>query len=358
MRKLPAFLIIALIALSCAKKKPNYENIGEIVKAYASNDQLNGSILIAQKNNIIYQESFGLANIETKTKITSSTLFPLCSVTKQFTATAIMILQEKGMLSIDDKISKYMEVPPTLNDIPIKNFMNMTSGIFNYWENNVKNNKDSILKFHYESEALYFPTNTKYHYNNSNYFFLGLLIESVSGMTYNDFLSQNIFEPAGMSNTFLYEGNKCNKAIGYDETWNINDYLITTADGGILSTIDNLFLWDKALSENKILTSASKTLMFETSKLENGEINNYGFGWEINVTNENNSLFHSLFSKFLKDPKNDNKVVSHTGSLASFGAYNQYDVNNDYYIILLSNQLRPELMHLIKDINSELYKTQ
>lgn len=352
MKKIFIVIILGIVTYGCSTNQDETERIQKVIKEYVAKGHFNGSIMIADKDRIIYKSSFGYANLETKDTITSSTLFPICSLTKQFTSTAIMILQEKGKLSINDKIGKYMEVPLTVHDIPIKNLMNMTSGIFNYWENGVISNKDSILKFHHESESLYFATNTKYHYNNSNYFFLGLLIESVSEMPYNDFLRQNIFKPAGMINTFVYDGKEFKRAIGYDEDWIKNDYLITTADGGVISTIDDLLLWDKALSKNNILTSESKALMFEPSILGNGEIVNYGFGWELNAK-KSVSVFNLLFGK-----KNDTnkKIVSHAGALASFGAYNQYDTVNDYYIILLSNNLRPELMTLISEINKELYK--
>ena len=135
-----------------------------------------------------------------------------------------------------------------------------------------------------------------------------------------------------MKQTFLYDGKSYNRAIGYDLTWKKNDYLMTTADGGILSTINDVYLWDKSLSENSILSQETEKLMFQPTKLKNGEIINYGLGWKIN-----------------------NNIVSHTGSLASFGAYNQYDIENDIYIILFSNQLRPELLDLIDDINDDLY---
>lgn len=348
MKDLFIIILLAVITFGCStNQNTEKKQIKEIVENYAANQLLNGAVLIAYKDNIIYKGSFGYANIQMNDINISSTLFPLCSVTKQFTATAIMLLQEKGMLSIDDKISNYMEVPPTLHDIPIKNLMNMTSGIFNYWENNIKNNKDSILKFHYESKELYFPTNTKYHYNNSNYFFLGLIIESVSGQSYNEFLTQNIFAPAGMINTFLYDGNEYKRATGYNENWNVDDRLITTADGGILSTIDDLLQWDIALSENKIITEESKNEMFQPLALNNGKMNHYGFGWNL----EENQV--SLFSYIFGSEK---KIVSHTGGLAGFGAYNQYDTKNDLYIIILSNQRRPELFDLKNDINKALYK--
>ncbi len=344
-----AFIIIVLTItiVSCSNGPAVNKRVQEVVEGYVSKGHFNGSIMLAHKDSIIYQGSFGYANIETKDTITTKTLFPICSLTKQFTATAIMILQEKGKLSINDKIGKHMEVPPTVHDIPIKNLMDMTSGLFNYWENNVKNNKDSILKFHDESEALYFTTNTKYHYNNSNYVFLGLLIESVSGMTYNDFLSQNIFKPAGMNNTFIYDGKSYKRAIGYDETMNINDYLITTADGGMLSTIEDLLLWDKALSKNTLLSKESKNRMYMPIELENGELVNYGFGWELGESQV--SVFSHLFGK-------TKSIVSHTGGLAGFASYNQCDTNNDIYYIILSNQRRPELFNLKEDVHKAFYK--
>ena len=161
MKNIFIVIILVIAIYGCSDNPTANKRIQEIVEEYVSKGHFNGSILLAHKDSIIYQGSFGYANIETKDTITSSTLFPIASLTKQFTAKAIMILQEKGKLSIDDKIGKYIEVPPTVYDIPIKNLLNMTSGLFDYWENDVKNNKDSILKFHYESDSLYFPTNTK-----------------------------------------------------------------------------------------------------------------------------------------------------------------------------------------------------
>ena len=141
-----------------------------------------------------------------------------------------------------------------------------------------------------------------------------------------------------MKNTCVYDGKEIDRAIGYDEAWNKNDYLMTTGDGGIISTVEDLYLWDKALYENKILSSASRDKMFSPLKLNNGTTINYGFGWDINENNSN--------------------IVSHTGWLASFGAYNQFDKETAYYIILLSNQIRPELMDLINKVNGELYQAK
>ncbi|MDA3952041.1 MAG: serine hydrolase [Bacteroidales bacterium] len=349
MKKIFNIIILAIILSSCSEEQAVNERIQKTVEEYAARGHFNGSIVIAHKDSIIYKGSFGYADIETIDTISSSTLFPIASLTKQFTSTAIMILQERGKLNINDRIGNYLEVNKIMQDIPIKNFMNHTSGIFNYLENNIESNKDSILKFHNNCDTLYFSVNSKYHYCNSNYFFLGLLIEQVSVMTYNDFLTENIFKPTGMNSTFVYDGKEYDRAIGYDKAGNINDYLITTADGGIISTIDDLLLWDIALSENTILTEESKNKMFEPCELNNGEINSYGFGWELKLNSP-----VSVFDLIMGNSKNEN-IVSHSGGLASFAAYNQFDTENDLFIILLSNQKRHELFDLKEDVNKELY---
>lgn len=335
-----------LSLVSCSKKEVNSEKIQQIVERYTTNELLNGSIIIANKDSIIYKRSGGFANIDTKAQITSSTHFPVASLTKQFTATAILLLQEKGKLSIDDKISNYVDVPSFAQPVTIKNLLNHTSGIPDYWQNNIKNNKDSIHEFLFNADSLLFSPNTDYSYSNTGYFLLGQIIESVSNETYGEFLKENIFIPLGMDNTFVYDEKEYDGATGYDENWDVNEYFATTADGGIISAIDDLLLWDIALSQNKLLPCDIKNKMFQPAVLENGAITKYGFGWEIGLNSI--SLFDHLTGKY-------DGIVTHSGGLTSFAAYNQFDTRNDTYIILLSNQLRPELMDLIGEINGELY---
>ncbi len=337
MKKIILVNLIFLIFINVSAQNLR-ENLNSIVNKYTTDSLLNGTIIIAKGSKILFQGSFGLKNIETKEKITPSTLFPIASLTKQFTSTAILLLHENNKLSINDKISDYIEVPESMKNIQIKNLMNHTSGIPDYWQFDISNQKDSIYMFLNLQDSLEFITNTKQQYCNSGYFLLGEIIESVSGKSYADFLRDNIFIPLGMENTFINGMPEYSRAIGYDEKWNKNDYLLTTADGGLISTVENLYLWNKALFENKTLSIEGKELMFKPLTLNSGEKINYGFGWDINENNKN--------------------IVSHTGWLASFGAYNQIDNKNGYFIILLSNQIRPELMDLINDINGELYKTE
>lgn len=332
-------LITALIIIFLNTSAQNLnENLSAIIQKYASSSELNGCIIIAQNQQILAQGSFGIKKIDPKELNTLSTLFPIASLTKQFTSAAILLLQQKNKLSINDRISDYIDLPETMRNIKIINLMNHTSGIPDYWQNNIQNQKDSIYQFFIENEALDFPTNTEFSYCNSGYFILGEIIEKVSGKSYGEFLGENIFIPLGMSNTFCNDDTALDRAIGYDENWNKNDFLMTTGDGGLISNIEDLYIWDRALFDNKLLSVESKDLMFKPLILNSGETINYGFGWEINEDNNN--------------------IAAHTGWLASFGAYNQIDLETAYFVILLSNQIRPELMNLINDINKELYKQE
>jgi CubicO group peptidase (beta-lactamase class C family) len=339
-----AFIILNLVA--CTKEQDKSEGIKKVFEEFASEKLFNGSLIVANADSVFFKASYGYANIETKDSICSSTPFPIASLTKQFTATAILLLQETGKLSLEDKIDNYIEIPDYMQSVSIRNLMNHTSGIPDYWQNSIENNNDSIYNYLYKQDSLLFHSNTSHSYSNSGYFLLGKIIEAISDTTYSGFLQERIFKPIGMKNTFVYNGMDAYKATGYNLKWVKNEYLATTADGGIISTIDDLQLWDKSLSGNKILKSATRNLMFQPTELADGTIKNTGFGWEIGVSKV--SLFDHLSGKY-------KGVISHTGGLSSFAAYNQYDTRNGLYIILLSNQLRPELKDLINRINKQVY---
>lgn len=331
-------LVLTLLSIISASGQTLKENLKTIVENYSSDSLLNGSILVAKGNEILYQGSFGFKNLEKKEMNTLSTLFPIASLTKQFTSAAILKLQEDKKLSIEDKIGDFIEIPESMKSVSITNLMNHTSGIPDYWQNNIYNQQDSIYKFLNKQDKLQFAPNSEHQYCNSGYFLLGEIIESVTGKSYSEFLDEIVFKPLGMKNTFVNDGANIDRAIGYDESWNRNDYLMTTADGGIISTVEDLYLWDKALFDNKLLNINNKELMFKPSILNNGNRVNYGFGWDIN--------------------ENIDNITSHTGWLASFGAYNQIDSETGFFLILLSNQIRPELMDLINEINKELYRKE
>lgn len=340
-------IIILIISLTSCSIQRNYKSeTAKIVTNYADQGLFNGSILIARNDSIIFQASYGYADIKTQDTISASTAFPIASLTKQFTATAIMILYENGKLSLEDSIGKYIKVPPYMESVKICNLMNHTSGIPDYWSNNIDNDEDSIYHFLNKQDSLLFQANTSSSYSNSGYFLLGKIIEKISNTSYAAFLDENIFKPLGMKNTFVYDGKDHNLARGYKVNWEINEYFAKTSDGGLVSNIDDLSLWNISLTNNAIIKAETKRLMFAPAELENGNIINNGFGWQIGI--DAISLFEHLSGKY-------NGIVSHTGGLSSFGSYNQYDSNTGLCIILLSNQIRPELMDLINELNKELY---
>lgn len=311
-------------------------SLNQVIEKYASKNLLNGSILIAQGDSILAKGAFGTKNIENKTNNTDSTLYSIASLTKQFTSAAILILAEDNKLSLTDKIGAYLNVPASMKSIQITNLLNHTSGIPDFWNYNIST--DSIYEFLCRQDALEFTTGTEFRYCNSGYYLLGEIIEKVSGESFNSYLNKKIFEPLGMKNTFLYQGEELDRAIAYNPDWSINDFLITTANGGMMSTIEDMYKWDKALMEDKLLTKGSKESIFEPTVLISGDVINQGFGWQISDDNKN--------------------IVSHTGWLAAFGAYNQVDLENGYFIIILSNQIRPELMDLINEVNGVIYSVQ
>lgn len=335
MRKCIFTLFTALFFSSCSFADDGRDTIGHIVDRYVANRWFNGAILVAHGNHIIYEGYHGCANLENHDTITPVTLFPIASLTKQFTAVAILILQHDGKLSVDDRISNYVAVPECMQNIAIRNLLNHSSGIPDYLRNNVAKKRESVLAYIASIDSLNFPPGSRYSYSNTGYFLLGEIIERVSGNSYGKFLRDRIFIPTGMRHTLLNDGKRHTRAYGYDTSWVRNDFLMSTADGGILSTIRDIYLWDKALFENRIIPQELKLLMFQPYVLDNGTIVFYGFGWDIDAINRT--------------------IASHTGWLASFGAYNQIDNRKGYFLILLSNQIRPQLLNLINEINSELY---
>lgn len=320
--------------------------IKSVLEEYAANNLFNGSIIVANNDSILYKSSFGYANKEKNIRINSATLFPIASVSKQFTATAIMLLHERKLISIDDCISKYLIVPPYMESVKIKNLMNHTSGIPDYWQHNIESHSDSIDNFLNKQDSLLFEPNTNTLYSNSGYYLLGKIISTIADTSYSAFMQMNIFTPLKMNNTFVYYDSARSIAKGYDLEWNINEFFISTANGGIISCVDDLQKWNKALSNNTLIREETTEMMFKPAILKDGKITNKGYGWETGV------LQLSLSDHLMKTYKN---VVSHTGSISSYGAYNQFDSNNGQYIILLSNQIRPELIDLITEVNQTLY---
>lgn len=264
------------------------------LKQLHSLNRFRGNVLIAKEGKIIYHGSFGLANMEDSVPNALQTRFPIASLTKAFTATAVMMLQERGLLSVNDPISKYLDfTTPIWKGVTIHHLLTHTSGIPDYSEDSLwMEKRSSNISFHqtlslFQGKPLSFAPGTKYSYSNSGYTLLSYIIEEVSGMSYDQFIVKNIFEPLRMRNTFI-DDNKmiiARKARGYVrdglELQNapyLNMELVKPA-GGLVSTTEDILVWDQSFYTDKLLKSKSRKRMF-TPFLEN-----YGYGWLMDSLN-------------------------------------------------------------------------
>lgn len=266
----------------------------EYLNAITKQGRFMGSVLVAREGKIIYSKGYGLANIEFDVANTPQTKFRLGSITKQFTAASILLLQERGKLSVQDPICKYVEnCPKTWEPVTIHHLLTHTSGIHSYTDvgspeeyrlMSLQNVTPTAFVDSFKNKPLDFAVGEKYKYNNSGYFILGYLIEKISGQSYEAFLQENIFAPLKMASTGYDTHDRILKlrATGYEDrngkTVNSSylDMSIPYAAGSLYSTVEDLFAWNEALFSDKILTAKSRTAMMTPDK------NNYGYGLAMN----------------------------------------------------------------------------
>ena len=282
--------VIILHAPAFAQNKAR--QIDELLSLYHKYQQFNGSALVAENGKVIFKKGFGLANMEWNIPNQPDTKFRLGSITKQFTATLILQLVEQGKVKLDGRVSDYL--PDYRKDtgakMTIHHLLSHTSGVPNYtaapgFFEKVSRNPFKVDDFvkQYASGDLEFEPGAKFNYSNSGYFLLGAIIEKVTGKPYEQVLKENVLDPVGMKNTgYDHYGTILSKrATGYVKTpdgYQNAPYLdmsIPYAAGSLYSTVEDLFLWDQALYGDRVLSAASKELMFKPN------LENYGYGFGI-----------------------------------------------------------------------------
>ena len=271
--------------------------ISELITEYNKLDQFNGSALVAENGKIIHKGGNGWANMEWEIRNESDTKHRLGSITKQFTSMLIMQLMEEGKVKLDVPISTYIPDYPkeTADIVTLHHLMTHTSGIPNYTsfdgffrdESRNPYKPEEFLSF-FQDSTLSFEPGSEFSYSNSGYFLLGYIIEVVTGNSYEDELKTRIFEPLEMKATgFDHHGDILKKrATGYerDRMSYINapylDMSIPYSAGSLYSTVEDLYKWDQALYTEKLVSNATKDLMFTNHISARG--GNYGYGWSIN----------------------------------------------------------------------------
>lgn len=324
------FLIInPLLSQSVPISDPgtDAERIDKLMQYSYENGIFNGAILVSQDGEPIYKNALGYADKDGNRKLNKASVFYLASVSKQFTAMAIMILKEQKKLSYDDKLSKYFpEFPDYADTVTVEQLMTHTSGIADHFRLGIYKKgltNSDVIELLVEQKELDFQPGEKFSYSNGGYVLLSLIVGKVSGMPFHKFMEANIFKPLGMNNTLVYDESAPaieNRAVGYNQTGVLDDYeIFTTGAGGMYSTLDDLHLWDQALYAEKLISKPALDEAFTAATLNNGESTNYGYGWGVSE-------------------KEGRKVVQHSGGLSGYRTIlkrNLYDSSG--YIILTNH---------------------
>ena len=275
----------------------NERAIDELFRDFSGNHPGASVMVIHGDGKPVFAKAYGMADVEKKVPCTTNTDFRLASVTKQFTAMGIMILAERSRLSLDDKITKFFPGFPKYGDqITVRHLLTHTSGVFDYDDHvppgtTVQLKDKDVLKTVREHDGTYFPPGTKFRYSNSGYALLALIIEAASGQSYAQFQKEHIFDPLGMTNTVAFENGIStvpNRAFGYaQEKSNFvpKDQSLTSSvlgDGGIYSSVVDMFKWDQALYKEKLISRKMlRDAWTEHSKDSDMPGSGYGYGWYL-----------------------------------------------------------------------------
>lgn len=262
---------------------------------------------VVKDSRLVLARGYGFADLENQVPATAETVYRLGSITKQFTAVAIMLLAEDGKLSVDDELTKFLPDYPTHDKkITLRHLLQHTSGIKSYTSlkefpklSRSDYTHDEMLAL-FKDEPLEFEPGTKWSYCNSGYYLLGVVIEKVSGQKYEEFLAERIFRPLAMSDTRYGHARPLipRRAMGYANSPQglVNDEFISMdapyAAGALVSTVLDLVKWHQALEQNALLSSESYAAMYERTKLTGGGTRPYGFGWQLGELADHKSIGH------------------------------------------------------------------
>ncbi len=326
--------------------------LDELLTAFHDEGQFNGVVLLAERDEVTLRKAFGVKDISTGEPIDLDTTFEVGSVSKPFTATAVLQLAEQGQLSLEDSLTKYFPALP-YDEVTTERMLSHTSGLFDvccqpelrpsfdafYNKSDPPySNGDYLAFLEQATPDLLSHPGTGYSYSNTAYLLLALIVEQVSGQLFDEYLAANIFDPVGLERTFVYSlmDNPTipNRAIGYrrgDGGELVVDvpvptperpsvFGLTYGDDEVFSTVDDLFTFGQALKAGRLLSSATLARAFRPATLADGTSGPYGLGWRV-TTQPDGTV-----------------VVDHTGSTNGFLANCTYSTDeNDTTLILLTN---------------------
>jgi CubicO group peptidase (beta-lactamase class C family) len=298
------------------------------------------AVLVIDDGEVIFRCGYGLADAETDIPVTPETNFRIASVSKQFTATAVMLMVELGRISLDDTLDRFFPgFPDYGRQITVRHVLNHTSGLPDYEDlvpegTTLQLHDRDVLKIILDTDAPLFEPGTKYQYSNTGYALLALIVEQTSGVPFHAFVRDRMFKPCGMDRSVVFVrglNEVPNRAFGHKRengAWVRSDQSVTSAvlgDGGVYSSIDDLHRWVRALHAEKLLSAASYEVMYDPPEIA-GRSTGYGFGWRVD-TYKGERRYH------------------HTGSTRGFSlCLQRYPDRNAAVIVLINNSIDGKMM--------------
>ena len=338
-------LLAITLLLSCSAFAQSPRDISAIFSDLKPSDP-GCAALVVNKGQTVFKQGFGVINLDQPAAITSATNFRLASVTKQFTAAAIMLLVRDGKLRYEDRLTDlFPQFPPYARDITVRNLLNHTGGLLDYeelWDGEYPDTpadklpqiRDAqVLQLLVRQETGRFPAGTHFAYSNSGYSVLSQIVEKISGQPFEDFLRARIFQPLGMTNTIAFVDTRNivpNRSYGYRKekgSWIFSDQSSTSAvlgDGGVYSSLDDFEKWINALRTHKLVSaeemkSALTPINAPKFQADSEESPAYGFGWFL-------------------DPYKGHRRMYHTGTTIGFLNAIEYFPDDDFATVVFCNR--------------------
>lgn len=350
------FLFIVCLVVYSAFHKTSAQNLETTIDSLIATELRDtngpgGVFMITKDGKPLYRKAFGKANLELNVAMSPEYVFQLGSITKQFTAIAILMLEEQGKLNVMSPISKYVADYPQGDNITIHHLLTHTSGIKDFTK--MKSLKDiaqkemtpKMMVDFFKHEPIDFAPGEKFDYNNSGYVLLGHIIEVVAGMSYEDFIKKYIFEKVGMKQSYYASERQIipGRVYGYQKKENgyVNkthiSFSVPFASGSLMATAGDMLQWQNALNHNVLLRAENLKKAFTKYKLNNGNEITYGYGWHI------------------KD-LNGVPTREHGGSIFGFKTMGVYVPSEDVYVLGFSNCDCHSPTQITKDIASATLK--
>lgn len=319
-------VIIGICLMNSITLWAGKREVMEVINRYTLSGKLNGAVLVGNRDEVLCDTAVGWSDKEQKILNTNQTLFYSASITKTFTTVSVAQLVSQGQLAYTDKIKTYLpELGAYADNLTIHQLLTHTSGLPDYEvEMPASNDVDTaiILQWLERENRLNFTPGSQHKYCNTGYILLAKIIERISGISYQQYLTQHIFSKSGMQNTKLYKDKRQKGkevAVGYDKNGNMDDFtLISYGDTGLLTNARDLYKYAISLDTDKVLPTNQKQQMYTPVTLTSGKEANYGYGWRVVM-------------------KHNHKTVYHKGGLNGFKSILWRDLEDGIVIVILTN---------------------